>query len=258
VTNGNSFGGGRNILLPIIFLLVTYVFLQILHIKISFLIWLVLLIVISFISLLLSIRSRLSLTSRLPSLKTIVIVLGILILVSALIFWAVYQVPKSVNYGENRTQEGFSDNEYHKDYVYYFDQGVGQVSLEEEVLLVFGTVSIINTDVFYPNPKLGFDILVAEGETAFIEVIFRDVEITTETSFNFTVGHHRRFQEVRWWIDDQSRIWVEVNGGKPGSLQTSPCFSFNSSKPFNVIVIVTGGGMDDQCKVNIDNVGLGA
>ena len=257
MTNGN-FSGGRNALLPIIFSLVAFVFLQIFQIKISFLIWIALLIVIFFVSLLLSIRSKISLTSKIPNIpnvRTIIVVLVVLILASTIFILVFDKGPGMFNYYLNRIQEGFDDNEYK--YTVQFNSESGQASAKEGRLIIFGDVKIINNDVFYPNPKLGFDILVAEGKTAVIEVTFRDVAITGETSFNFTVEGSRSIQEVRFGIKNQSQIWAEVDGREPDNFKKSSDY-FNSNVPYNVILGITGDKMGNRCAVNIDNLGLGA
>ena len=261
MTDEISLEKSKIVVLPIIFGLVILFFLKLFSIKVSLLILVVLLIVIFFISLLLSMRSKLSITSKIPtvpSITTILWVLFVTTIVIGIVALVFYQLPRSANYAGNRNQEGFGNNEYHKDYVYHFDIGEGQISVEEERLLVYGTVSIIKTDVSYQNPELEFDILVAEGETAFVEIIFRDVDITTEASLNFTVGHHYTWQTIEFGVDSQNQIWAEAFGRDPQNLQKSTCSYINTSKPFNVIVKITGDKMGNRCAVNIDNIGLGA
>jgi hypothetical protein len=181
----------------------------------------------------------------------------VLVIVSVVVL-ALYQAPKLSNSAQNLTSESFGDNEYHKDYAYYFDRSKGQVSLEDNRLLVFGTVSIINTDVSYQNPEFAFDVLVVKGgPVAFVEIIFRDVDVTTETSFNFTIKHHHIWQRVKFGVDNQSQVWVEIDGEEPKSLEMSSTV-FNANVPYNVIVKITGDTMENRCSVNIDNVCLGA
>ena len=200
-----------------------------------------------------------SLTSKLslPNIKTIVIVFVIAILAIVMIAWATDQWPKSANYMANRTQEGYGNNEYHKDYVYNFNSESGQASAKEEGLVIFGTVGITNSNVKYPYPDFGFDLWVREGKSAFIEVTFRDVAITTETTFNFTVNGRRDIQRVEFGTNNRSRIQVEVNGREPPSLEKSSAI-FNTNVPYNVIVRITGDEVDNLCAVYIDNLGLGA
>ena len=194
---------------------------------------------------------------KIPTLnKTTALEIILLLAVAIIILMFVNtQVPKSLEYFANRTSEGFGDNEYNKDYVYYFDDS-GQASIQNERLLVFGTVSIINNDVSYQNPEFGFDILVGEGKVALVEIIFRDVDVTTETSFNFTVGHYYIWQRIKFGVDDQNQVWVEAHGRDPQNLEMRSAF-FNTNVPYNVIIKVTGDNMRNRCAVNIDNINIG-
>jgi len=251
-----SLGKARIIFIPILLGLIIIFFLKLFSIKISFWILIILLIAMLLVIKPILVPKTSPLTSKLPSIGTTFWVLLVIVILSVAIIWVFDQGPKSRNYLENRTQEGFGDNKSR--YVINFDSKEGQARIENERLLIFGEVSIINNDVFYPNPNLEFDILVREGKTAFVEIIFRDVDITREVSCNFTVGHHHLWQTVGFGIDSQDQIWAETFGRDPKNFQISSCSSLNTSKPFNVILKITGDKMENQCSVNIDNVGLGA
>ncbi len=79
-----------------------------------------------------------------------------------------------------------------------------------------------------------------------------------EFSESESYEYYYTWQTIEFGVDSQGQIWAETFGRDPLNIQKSPCYHVNTNKPFNVIVKVTGDKMENQCTVNIDNVGLGA
>lgn len=197
--------------------------------------------------------SSLSSKLSLPNIKIIVIVAVVLILSSAIFICIVGWVPGALNYYLNRTQEEFDDNNYK--YNVHFNSDSGQASTKKGRLLIFGEVNIMNDDVLYLNPNFGCDIWVAKGKTALIEVTFRDMAITRETTFNFTIEGRRSIQKLEFGVDSQNQVWAEVNGREPNNFKKGSGY-FNTNVPYNVIFTTTGDRGKNS--VYIDNLKLGA
>lgn len=233
MTNGNSFG--RNALLTIIFLLAAYVFLQILQVKISFWIWIVLLMAIFFVSLLLTMKSKVSISSKLStsSITTILVrLLWLVVIISALLL-----VLECLSYLGGLGSEHFHDDTTMKDYEYK-----GNFVIQDESLKIRGTATIFNSDasdnflwipLYWESPD--FDIF-GTGKGTIKIVIDNGIqryekEISVDGPFRIEFG-----TGASWEREDV--VYFIVND--ISSTNNNPPTYFDTDRPYSVKVDFTG------------------
>ena len=170
MTDEVSLGKAKMVLLPIIFGLVILFFLKLFSIKLPFWIWIVLLIAIVIISLLLSMRSRLALTSHLPSLsfENILWFIVIIVVIATIIFAA------SLLLSNDSRQE-----------IYYEDGSLERDEYEEP--WICKDVEWKNIDITTNDPDWGFYLIgIPKGES--VNCVFTLEDDTQKCEVSFVVN----------------------------------------------------------------------
>lgn len=217
MTDEISLGKAKMILLPIILGLVIIFFLKLFSIKVSLLVWVILLIVIFFVSLLLSMKSKVSLTSKFPttSLKTILWMVAILAAIILIILLILAIFPDS-------RQE-----------IYLKDGCL--VEDEFGARWICGNVEFKKIGITTESPDYRFSILGLGEKSADITVTFEDEFQKRE--FSFTAGNSEEIQ-----FGANGVVYAFVNGVDLQEADEIPKMNFfTDGQEYNVTVRIETG-----------------
>ncbi len=145
-----------------------------------------------------------SLTSKLPSAGTILMVLVVAVISLLTITWVLQGLFGFVIFAKSQTPESFNDEDLK--YTWIRDCN-GQFHIVNGSMLISGDVSATNTDVVWDNSIYWLDFLMKEGESVKVEVTFRNR--TTERFFHFFISDSTKFrQKIKFGIGNDGLPFV--------------------------------------------------
>ncbi|MCK5122867.1 MAG: hypothetical protein KAQ87_01845 [Candidatus Pacebacteria bacterium] len=184
-----------------------------------------------------------SLTSKLPSAGTILVILVVAVISLATIIWALQFLFGFFTFAESQTPECFN-NETNKDYGYSRIND-GKFVIEDGKLSVFKSIRITSTNIIWEYPEFGFSIGGIEGRKG--ERVTVDVLLESRTgscSFNFTVGPSAGVKKVKFSISENDQVLVRVDNS-PIPIGEK---RFNSSGSYDLTVDITSNKLDETAE----------
>lgn len=192
-----------------------------------------------------------SLTSKFPSVKTTFWSLFVIVIIAVAIIYVPQWLFSSVTYIENNTPESFDDEELK--YLCVRDCN-GQYHIVNGSMLIAGPVSIINTDVVWDKSIYWFDFLVKKGESAKVEITFRNR--TTERSFSFIIDDSVQLrQKIEFGIGNSG--FPFVNGFYSGEDSRRTPFNLQEGELVDITIKFYAPTSGNICPLELYEINIG-